>query len=294
MAKKRPAAASLAARLKRSMVSTCRQTERDLQSLDHDPEFYIHSLRIRMKKLRALLRLIREHVSPQKWDRIRSCIRSLKNAFAADRDQQVLRALLVDFLESEDGLHQEAAIAAAGDAPSGHERSPATMRRLQRAAAGLRRDIAALRPASIADEDVIAAHVRRYAKARKMMRRCQRDPSPERLHRWRRPVKDLYYQALALHALPGMNRRIKSSRKLGRLLGKVHDFWLLEQHFMKGAHDGTLKEIRKRSHKICKRVFREGRDLFDEEPRKLHRHLKCETRRESRKPGTNGSAVPSS
>ncbi len=255
------------------MVSICRQTERDLKALDSDPEFYIHSLRVRMKKLRALLRLVRENVPASGLVRIRGHIRMLKNAFAADRDQQVLHALLVDFLESEGGLQQEAAIASAGDAPSGHQKSPATMRRLRRVALDLRRDIAALRFGSISDEDVIAAFVRRYGKARRMMRRCERDPAPERMHQWRGPVKDIYYQSLALHELPGMDRCIGNARKLGRLLGKRHDFWLLEQHFKNGEHDGTLKEVRKRTRTTCKRAFCAADSLFRSRPGKLRRRL---------------------
>lgn len=106
-----------------------------------------------------------------------------------------------------------------------------------------------------------------------MMRRCERDPAPEQLHQWRGPVKDLYYQSLALHELPGMKGRIENARKLGRLLGKRHDFWLLEQHFRNGEHDGTLKEVRKRARKTCRRAFGAAERLFCSRPAKLQRCL---------------------
>lgn len=70
-----------------------------------------------------------------------------------------------------------------------------------------------------------------YARGRKACQQALKQPSPERLHEWRKQVKNLWYQ---LHFLsPQRTRRSEQMTaaldRLGELLGRIHDLVLLQQ-----------------------------------------------------------------
>jgi hypothetical protein len=178
---------------------------------------------------------------------ILSSARRLKKAFDAQRDAQVAADL--------------------GFAPKPPARRPAGAPLFDEAAKliGL---IEAEPLDGLTREHVRDAYVETYRSARKHMKTCLDDPDPARLHAWRKHVKELYYQSLALHRVRGMAKRIRRAHRLGRWLGQDHDWQLIIE-----KHPAAAKRIAPERTRLRKRIFQTAAKLFRIRPRKLARKL---------------------
>ena len=79
--------------LQGALCGCARQAVLDLQRLETWPGQAIHRLRVRMKKLRALLELLHGHLPPACLRPLKSHARTLRQAFTQDRDEEVLATL---------------------------------------------------------------------------------------------------------------------------------------------------------------------------------------------------------
>lgn len=256
-------------RLKQILLSISRQAERDIELFISCPrEVHIHALRVRMKKLRALLPLIESSVGPAPMEAIRHGVRTLRLGFAASRDQQVVQALLV-------ALHQPGLVSGPASVSAQHKTrtaqppDPPRLRELKATARSLTVRLQSLRLRTLTREDVAAAFADNYAEAQRRHKRSRRKPSPKRMHHWRTLVKDHFFQSLILLR---DRRRCELARKLGALLGKLHDFTLLRERFSAGMPDDLHSAIRRRMTDLRARAFRKARRVLAPAPAKLE-HL---------------------
>ena len=240
--------------LKRALMAVSRQAERDIDLLSGaDRQMRVHALRVRMKKLRALLPLIETGVSPATMEAIRSDMRTLKKAFARNRDQQVMESLLAE-------LSQEKGAATRAYVRVENQTAPeAWLCELKATACSLTRRLRSLRLRSLTRTAVCAAYVRSFAKARRRYKRCKKKPVPKQMHRWRLLVKDHYFQTLMLLR---DRRRCELSKTLGRLLGKIHDLAMLRDHLSNGMSEELVRVIGRRMKKLRSSAFRKARRLF--------------------------------
>jgi hypothetical protein len=219
-----------------------------------------------MKKLRAILRLIEPGVSAASLRVLQRHMRALKKAFAMNRDQHVLNALLDEF--SDGGAassHSEYVAPEMGDVSNGLP-DPARVRKLQAAARELTKRLQSMTIRPLDWNDVARAYAKRYAKVRKGPRRCEQKPSPARLHHWRGPVKDHYFESLMMLR---DRRHCKAARKLGSMLGQMHDLAMLREHYA-GAESGNLAHpIKRRMKNLRARIFRRARHLLVHTPGKI-------------------------
>jgi len=253
------------ARLKRVLLSVAHQTQCDIERLSSGHAHrHIHALRVRMKKLRALLMLVEREIPQRTLEVIRQDIRFLKRAFAGDRDEAVVN----DLCEKITGTRTEGpgARSPQKDVKPSREKG----RQIEAAAARLTKRLQGLRLGRLVWKEAAKAFSHGYAKARRWFERCQRKPFADRMHHWRAPVKEHYYQSLCL--LPEGNR-CKSWRKLGSQLGKMHDLAMLEDHLQKGAQDGPLELVKAEMKRRRDRVFRLAGKLFASAPKKLKRRV---------------------
>ena len=77
-------------------------------------------------------------------------------------------------------------------------------------------------------ENLSCALHRFYRRGRKALRLAGKNSTAENFHQWRKRVKDIWYQALLLHALKPMKpivfeELIASAKTLGHHLGDLHD-----------------------------------------------------------------------
>lgn len=120
---------------------------------------------------------------------------------------------------------------------------------------------------------------RTYRRARKMMKKADKDRSPELLHRWRRHTKYHYYHAklLAGRGVPGMETRVRDTHRLEKLLGEHHDLIVLGEEIgefgRKFGVNGELKELTERLGATASekesQAFHLGRKLFAEKHLRL-------------------------
>jgi hypothetical protein len=122
-------------------------------------------------------------------------------------------------------------------------------------------------------ENVIEDYVAGYREGRKAMKDCRRKPSATAFHKWRRPVKDLFYQSQVLQPIEGMKARSLRAERLGDRLGKLHDLELLRAAVKRSRGDGLAKRIARKNKAIRSEIFKTAGKLFAERPRDVAREI---------------------
>jgi CHAD domain-containing protein len=216
-----------------------------------DPEETVHEIRKDIKKTRSLLRLARPGLPTEAYRRENRHLRDTARSISGARDADVL-AETVDklagryagrlpkraFAELRERLAEAAS--GAGEPADG----PALVAALQQARAG----VAAL-PLEGCDRATLrAGAVRAYARGRDALASVEQDPSVERLHEWRKRVKDLWYhQRLLREAWPAALKALADeSHRLSDLLGDDHDLAMLADrlaHTPATVHADTLAAL---------------------------------------------------
>jgi CHAD domain-containing protein len=261
------------------------------------PEERVHEARKALKRLRALLRLLREELGEQTCERESTLLRDAGRSLARARDAQVLLSTLEDLIARDPKklagrrgvlrlrarLRQErdgAAELALGDSAT----HAGTLWQLR----ALRVRVGDWRPAEPGGIEAIEPALERlYGKGRKRMRRAARAKGESRrmrtLHEWRKRVKDLRYTAEML----GVKKLAKRADELGELLGEEHDLAVLAQRVRREAETGRAsgapsrrackllqKSIAARRRKLRKRALRDGARLYGRKPARFVRRVR--------------------
>ena len=259
-------------RLRRALLSISKQAERDIELLSSSSsQARIHALRVRMKKLCALLQLIKLDIAPARMKAIRQDVRALKRAFAMNRDQHVMKALLIEISDDKGACHKERIVHGNSDGSTGLP-GPAQLRKLKTTARALTQRLRTMKIRTFAWNDIAKSYAHRYAKARQWFRRCRHKSSAERLHRWRTLVKDHFFQSLILLR---HRHHLKATRKLSSLLGKIHDLAMLREHYVRGPSDHLAPGIARLLKDLHARSFRKARQIFVPTPRKIKHQVRA-------------------
>lgn len=245
----------------------------------------VHATRKRLKRLRACVRLARDAVGEETYERENDAFRAAAHELSAGRDAHVLLATLEELRER------------FGEELPGRATGPLRERlEAERDAAVPSRDdervdavLTALREAHErtpawtfdgAGFDALSAGLRRiYRRGRKRMRAARKDPSAENLHEWRKRVKDLWHATQVLHAArpKRMQRLAKRAHKLADLLGDGHDLQMLRDYvtarpelFEHADHaQALLAVIDRRSDALRDKALKRGRKLYDQSPKRF-------------------------
>jgi len=241
-----------------------------------DPEA-IHDIRVLMKRLRGLLRLYAVAGQRAEADQLNPVLRDTAKAFAGQRDAHVLADTL-----SQCALNASKSVAA---------RLLAIRDDLQRDAAAVEAqpDVTALRQALVrtqeqwnawfADQDdqrLLGALARHYRRNRRQGREALRLRDQEVLHDWRKRVKYLHYQLCALpDASLHHDDLLQRTRKLGSLLGKVHDLDVLVDYLQQQHLDdpGIHRLLAKRRTRLVKKIRRLYRRIFQRPTREFRNRI---------------------
>jgi CHAD domain-containing protein len=225
----------------------------------NSPEHRVHEARKSLKRLRALLRLLRDELGEQAYARESALLRDTGRGLARARDATVLLSTLNDLIERYPDeladrrgalrlrarLQQErdgaAALALADSATHGDTLSDLRAMRVR---------VSTWRLADPSGIEAIEPGLERlYRKGRRRLRRAQKAQGERRrtraMHEWRKRVKDLRYAAEMLDRsdtegdakaakprLKGSGRKFakrvgKRADELGELLGEEHDLAVL-------------------------------------------------------------------
>lgn len=243
--------------LKRLIAGLIVSAQRDVGRLAVHEAVATHHLRVRMKKLLALLRLAHDCMPDHTFEAMRMHLRAVKNACAGNRDR-VVRDKLVEKLARRFHL-----------APQ--HRMDKSVRPAPPPASFLRHQLCALeqlvetsRIENLSPEQIIAAHAITYRRGRRLMKDAFDGAEDKTLHRWRHRVKDLHYQTLALSHLPGSVRRVRRARKLGSLLGRERDLGNLAREPAYAVKRGPWSHlIHEHRSKLRERILILGHKLYD-------------------------------
>jgi CHAD domain-containing protein len=244
-----------------------------------DPVERVHSVRKRLKRLRALLRLARDGMDRSTFERETSRLRDAARSLASARDGAVLVATLDDLAElagdlaliaeTRDRLLQrqsDATRAALGDG-SAFAALASCLRECRAAFDG-----DALRGMTWR---VLRAGLRRIdRRGRRAFREAYESPSVENLHAFRKRVKELGYalEVVAPIRLDVIGRRAHLAGDLAESLGDDHDLAVLRQSLLAGAGPAPavvalVPVIDARRASLQESAFTLGRKVYRERPR---------------------------
>jgi CHAD domain-containing protein len=240
-----------------------------------DSEEGVHEARKSLKRLRALIRLLRVELGDDRYARVNAGLRDAGRSLAAVRDAaaiaRVLETLVGDHADvsaTEVGRACERLRAAQARAEPGTD-AEATVERLNT----IRRELAEF---PIRDElDPLLAGLRRSLhRGRRAARAAREQPTTEQLHAWRKRVKDLRHDAELLRdADPKRLRSIRAqARELADVLGEDHDLGLLSRV---AADCPTLvAQIARRRAALRARAFELGQELYARPPRRVVKRVR--------------------
>jgi len=273
----------------------------------------VHETRKAIKRLRALLRLLRDELGERAYARENAALRAIAQRLSGARDAAVMLNTLDGLIERHPRklgrrrgvrklrarLHAE------------HERmrqltlsDPATRAEVLGELHALRWRVAAWKLPERKGIELVDARLERlYEQGRRRGRLAARGKGERMLafHEWRKRVKDLRYAAEMLDRRdPGVSGR--SDRELGRLarradelaevLGDEHDLAIFAArlraarrrdehqtwHTGRGTRTQLLELIAKRRRALRKRGLRQGKRLYRERPNRFMRRVRAAPR----------------
>jgi CHAD domain-containing protein len=247
----------------------------------------IHDTRKRLKLVRALLRLSRDAIGEETYERENAILRRAGQRLSASRDAQVL-------LETLESLRARFEHELGGDA------TEILCGRLeddrQKAEAALRADDRDVDAVLVALEEVagrtlqwpvqpddfaaLSPGLRRiYRRARKATRAAREDPTPETLHEMRKRTKDLRHAAeIVCEARPKrLSKLATRAHEVGDLLGDNHDLHVLHEYVESHPHCFADEDARRallavidhRAALLCKRALKRSKRLYMQSPRRF-------------------------
>jgi len=244
-----------------------------ITNFDRQPTEEIHEIRTRMKKIRALVKLLPLKRKSKRAKTIRKLIRKLKDDLASNRDDYVLRKAYASLSDHE-----------ATDTQTADPPPPSDLIiELLVAAERLRAKIS-----TIPDNLCKPKHLRRnyletYRSGRKAMRKAAKKNSPEAFHEWRKRVKDLWYQSSTFSTWEKNLQLVDAAKDLSDTLGELHDLDLLAERFSEfastNANNGETnrKRLDQRRTELRSKALLQGEQLFARKTRELTRHLEKPT-----------------
>jgi CYTH domain-containing protein/CHAD domain-containing protein len=241
----------------------------------------IHGGRKDLKKLRAVLRLVRVELGGKRYRaenrRYRDAGRLLSGSRDAEVKLETLEALekrFGDEVPADDLRAWSEALEADRERLSGGSGGE-TAEKIERARVAIERgrDEIADWPLRTDSWKLLAAGLERsYRQGRKRMRQALVDPSDENVHRWRKRAKDSWYQLrIVRKAWPGLlDETADRAHELADLLGDHHDLVVLREDFAKrgglGRGDVFAGLIERRQEELLDTAFELGKRFYAEKP----------------------------
>jgi CHAD domain-containing protein len=247
---------------------------------DSSPEEAVHEARKDMKKLRAVIRLVRAEVGDDVYRRENACFRDAGQELSGVRDADVMLATL-------EKLDEEIPAADAGDLrqaleahklrTAGGARSQASVQVVGILTAARRR-IGRWPLDQDGFEAVAGGLSRIYRRGRKDFRRARGEPTTENLHEWRKRVKDLWYHLTILRTAwpPVMDALADEAHALSEHMGEDHDLsvllaWADERAPASAA--AIAGPVKRQRGELQAAAFELGARLYAEKPGAFMRRL---------------------
>jgi CHAD domain-containing protein len=241
-----------------------------------------HNVRREVKKVRAILRLVRAEISAAEYRRLTATLREAAGRLTALRN---LHAALGALTELTRRCDLPSAAPARNIKSDLQGRSRAQEKRLGRAVPAVRRALEQLRDATdlcVAADDWITVGKglkKTYRRGRKAYRTVLATPTARNFHEWRKRVKDLWHQLRLLR--PALSRKwcgtVDGLEDLAGDLGDDHDLEVLKELVKARSRPSSraLKELMVcRQKKLRATAIEAGARYYSEKPSHFHGRLK--------------------
>lgn len=273
----------LGAGLKRIAAGRAEKALERLRDEDDRAEA-IHGARKDMKKLRTVLRLVRDELPEEIYAEESQRFREAGRALSASRDAEVKLETLDALGEADGELPREAV--EAWRAILDRDREAAVNAAGADSAVGLIEvGLTGIREWPLEGDSwamIGAAAKRSYRRGRKAMALAEADRSEADFHRWRKRAKDLWYELRLLRgAWSGpLESLADEAHRLTDLLGDHHDLAILRadlrERQLGEEETGALETaISQRQERLATEAFDLGRRLYAEKPKAFTRRLRC-------------------
>jgi CHAD domain-containing protein len=237
---------------------------------DSTPEKAVHNARKDMKKLRALLRLVRWEVGDEVYGRESDAFRDAGRELSGLRDADVMIATLdsLELAPQQVGpLRQALEAHRIRTAAGGREQAAAgAMRMIEQA-----RGRVAGWPVETDGFGAFEADLRRiYRQGRRRMGAAREEPTAEHVHEWRKRTKDLWYHLMLLEAAwpPVMDTLADEAHELSDRLGDDHDLAVLVGWAQEHADASPIRaEVEKRRLRLQSEALVYGARLYADRPK---------------------------
>lgn len=254
-----------------------------------EPARAVHETRKDLKKLRSLLRLVREGLGERTYRTENGRYRDAARLLSAPRDAEVKLKTLTDLLERDPDEAPAAGVLRAAleqerEQLAGTDEGSDLQRQIEQALEAIATGGAEIERWELTGEgfDLVGAGLKRaYGRGRGGLRRLQAEPSDEAVHEWRKRVKDLWYQLRILrNTWPGpLEVAAEEAHKLSDLLGDHHDLAVLVEDALERAPDDAETQVltrlaRDRQRELLDAAIPIGERLYAEKPEQFRRRVK--------------------
>jgi CHAD domain-containing protein len=254
--------------------------------LEEDAPRAVHEARKDLKKVRSVLRLVRDPIGKDRYRSENARLRDASRALATTRDATVridtLEALAERYgdelppatKELSRALDEERS-SVAGDAADSQSELGTAARRASELITQTRDEVEAWSFQKSGFKLMAAGLERSYRRGHRRFADVRSDPTPENVHEWRKRVKDLWYDLRLLRGTwpPILGEMADQAHELSDLLGDHHDLTVLAEDLdQRGEMDGddlvTLQAlIEGRQEELLEAAVPIGERLYAESPR---------------------------
>ncbi len=268
-----------------------RAAERLRRAGEEEMAAAVHGARKDLKKLRAVLRLVREQLGAKTFRLENRRYRDAGRLLSASRDAEVKLQTLRALREHAGGELAPAAVASWERMLEADRREVATAAaaeataRLQQALAEIEAGAAAIESWPLAEDSwalVEAGLTRAYREGREDLHRLGAERSDESVHELRKRVKDLWYQLrLLVDAWPGpLGETVAQLDALAELLGDHHDLSLLaadlaERGPIFADREAVSRLIGRRQDELLEAALAIGVRVYAEKPDAFRRRIRA-------------------
>jgi CHAD domain-containing protein len=249
-----------------------------------DREEDLHQVRLAIKRLRAILRLLRPLVSKTFFKRENTRLRFAARRLARLRDLAVARRTLEQVTDklashSQDAAVQEVFESFLAQTPGSSHYDEDRETALRLAARALVRTRHAFHALSLPDrgwKTIEPGLKKLYRQNRTWMKCASSSDKDEDFHEWRKQVKYYFYLLKMLTPiwLSRLGKTVKHLDRLQDKLGKDHDLAVLKSFLVKRLNNPgnrtpvgqVIQYLEKRSAKLRKQSMAVGKILFDNKP----------------------------
>jgi CHAD domain-containing protein len=258
------------------------------QESEEDTAAAVHEARKDLKKLRSVLRLVRDELGDDVYRRENTRFRDAGRELAGARDAEVKLETLQSLIARFDGRLTEDALAPFAKALEEERQRESRLDDrgvLERAVAEIEAGEAAVDdwPLRADDWSLIEPGLERaYRRGRDRFADVRKEASDEAVHEWRKRVKDLWYQLrIVRNAWPEvLDETADQAHELSDLLGDHHDLAVLRDDALErrelladGELERVLAAISERQDELADKAISLGHRIYAEKPKAFVRRL---------------------